>query len=171
MKVDIDKIVALAYSVFYVAAVLLVPAFLWYMGLPMLAVLFTAPIFAWVMARLLVKYGGEGFSWLAGLAMQKWQGSYYAFNDVQVRVYEEDDELWFVVPDVLKAVGIKAVPRSYLAIYPDGAKVLAGTGLTVMNNAALEHMLGKRNDHEAIRFLTWMRRDVVKPWERKRERA
>jgi hypothetical protein len=35
----------------------------------------------------------------------------------------------------------------------------------------VEHLLGKRNDHEAMRFLTWMRRDVVAPWEKRRQRA
>ena len=52
-----------------------------------------------------------------------------------------------------------------------GSRVVPGTRLTALNARALEQMLGKRNEHEAIRFLQWMRREVVKPWERKRERA
>ena len=135
------------------------------------AFLFSTPIIGLALCRPLVEGIHEGFTWLSQRPLAKWQGSYYAFNDVQVRVFEDEDELWFAAKDVLAAVGMRSIPDSFLAIYPEGSRVIPGTRLTALNARALEQMLGKRNEHEAIRFLQWMRREVVKPWERKRERA
>ena len=137
----------------------------------MIGFLFSTPIIGMALRKPLVEAIHEGFTWLSQQSMVKWQGIYYSFNDVQVRIYEDDDDLWFVASDVLKAVGMRGVPDSFLAIYPDGCKVVPGTRLSALNPAALEAMLGKRNEHEAVRFLQWMRREVVKPWEKKRERA
>jgi hypothetical protein len=63
------------------------------------------------------------------------------------------------------------MPDSFRAVYPDRCKVLAGTLLTAIDPDAVHHLLGKRNDHESVRFLQWLDREVVKPWEHKRERA
>lgn len=130
----------------------------------------SVPAIGVALAKPIVLLAHEGMSWLWQKPMEAWQGSYYSFNDMQVRVYEFEDELWFVVPDVVRAVGMKSVPQSFRAIYPKGSRILPGTRLSVMNRASLENLLGKRNEHEAIRFLNWMRREVVKPWERKREK-
>lgn len=137
----------------------------------LLGFVFSTPIMGMALRKPLVECLHEGFTWMSRQPLMKWQGSYYAFNDVQVRVYEDEGELWFVASDVLSAVGMRGLPDSFLAIYPDGSRVVAGTRLTALNAESLEQMLGKRNEHEAIRFLQWMRREVVKPWERKRERG
>ena len=134
--------------------------------------LLAVPVFGIALGKPLVLLADEGFSWLWHQPMQKFQGSYFAFNNVQVRIYEGNDgRLWLVAKDVLHAVGMKGVPDSFLAVYPDGTKVLAGTLLTAMDTDSVHHLLDKRNEHESIRFLQWMEREVLKPWERKRERA
>ncbi len=153
-----------------VIVLLVVPVGLAWMGLGLIGVLFAAPIFGYVASRLLLNVGGGALTWMSRMPMRKWQGVYYAFNDVQVRVYEDDDQLWFVATDVLKSLDMRGIPDSFLAIYPDGCKVVPGTRLSALNPAALEAMLGKRNEREAVRFLLWMRREVVKPWEKKRGR-
>lgn len=165
-----DDIAAKAYFGLGIVALVAIPAVLAWMGLGLIGLLFALPLLAWIASRLIVNEGGVFFSWTSRQALGKWQGTYYSFNDVQVRVYEDDEELWFVVGDVLKSVGLKGVPDSFLAIYPRDCKLLEGTRFTVMNPTGLEHMLGKRNDREAIRFLQWMNRDVMRPWQRKRER-
>jgi hypothetical protein len=166
-----DGIAAKLYFALGVVALLAIPVGLAWAGLWLVGLLFALPMVAWLVSRLLVQRGGEALGWISSLPLRKWQGSYYAFNEVQVRVYEDEDDLWFVAADVLTAVGMRGVPDSFLAVYPDGSRVIPGTRLTGLNAAAVEQMLGKRNEHEAIRFLLWMRREVVKPWERKRERA
>lgn len=166
-----DDIAAKLYFALGVAALLAIPFFLWWIGLGVIGLLAALPMLAWIASRLLVSHGGAAFGWIASLPMARWQGAYYSFNDVQVRVFEDEDELWFVAADVLKALGMRGVPDSFLAIYPDGSRVVPGTRLAALNPAALEKMLGKRNEHEAIRFILWMKREVVMPWERKRERA
>ncbi|HET7730736.1 MAG TPA: hypothetical protein VFK48_11950 [Usitatibacter sp.] len=137
----------------------------------LLGFLFSAPIMGAALRKPLVEGIHEGFTWLSQRPLAKWQGSYHAFNEVQVRVYEDGDQLWFAAKDVLDAVGMRGIPDSFLAIYPEGSRVIPGTRLTGLNAAAVERMLGNRNEHEAIRFLQWMRREVVRPWERKKERA
>ena len=53
-------------------------------------------------------------------------------------------------------------------MHPREVRVVPGTNLKALDPEGLERLLGKRNEHESIRFLNWMRREVVKPWERKR---
>ncbi|MEO7741812.1 MAG: hypothetical protein ABIR98_02620 [Usitatibacter sp.] len=137
----------------------------------LLGFLFSTPIMGMALRKPLVEAVHEGFTWLSQRPMVKWQGVYYAFNDVQIRIYEDDDRLWFVASDVLKSVGMRAIPDSFLAIYPDGCKVVPGTRLSALDVTALEAMLGGRDDRDAVRFLQWMRREVVKPWAKKRERS
>ena len=164
-----DNIAAKAWFIVSILLLLAVPITLAYMGLNLLAVLFVLPLAAWIAARVIIKGTGEAFTWLSRKPLEAWEGAYYAFNDVQVRVYEDEDELWFVVDDVVQATGLGRLPQSYLATHPRSAKEMGGR--KAMNPAALEEMLGKRTDHESVRFLQWMRREVVRPWERKRERA
>jgi prophage antirepressor-like protein len=88
---------------------------------------------------------------------------------VQIRIFEDDGKLWFVVGDVMYAIGMKELPESFRAVRPRDVRVVPGTRLKALDPAGLEHLLGKRNEHESIRFLNWMRREVVRPWEKKRE--
>lgn len=104
-----DGIAAKLYFALGVVALLAIPVGLAWAGLWLVGLLFALPMVAWLVSRLLVQQGGDALGWISSLPLRKWQGSYYAFNDV--------------------------------------------------------------NEHEAIRFLQWMRCEVVKPWERKRERA
>jgi hypothetical protein len=133
--------------------------------------LLAVPVFGIALAKPLVLISHEGMSWLWHQPMRKWQGSYYAFNDRQVRIFEGEDRLWFAAKDVLAAVGMKAIPDSFLAVYPEGCKVLPGSFLTALDADAIRSLLGKRNEHESIRFLQWMEREVLKPWARKKERG
>lgn len=129
------------------------------------------PVIGVALAKPLVLISHEGMSWMWQQPMRKWQGSYYSFNDQQIRIYEGEDRLWFAAKDVLSAVGMKGVPDSFLAVYPEGCKVLPGMFVTALDPEALRNLLGKRHDHESIRFLQWMEREVMKPWQRKKERG
>lgn len=169
MKVEWDKVGGRAYFLFGVLALMAIPAVLAYMGLGIIGLLFSLPILGWIAARLLVHGGASAFSWFASAHAREWEGAYYAFNEVQVRVYEDDGQLWFVVPDVLRSIGIKQVPAAFRAVHPGDVKEIPGHRLKALNPKGVEHLLGKMRDHEAGRFLLWMEREVVKPWQKKRE--
>jgi hypothetical protein len=132
-----------------------------------LALLFCAPFLAWGVARMAVEGTDLGFRWMSNRAVEEWEGIYYAFNEVQIRIYEDEGQLLFVAADVLKATGIPVIPDSLLATV---GREIPGTHLTGLSMPALEKLLLDRNDHEARRFLLWARREVLAPWERRRER-
>ena len=170
---DWEGLIAKAWWPVLIVALAAVPLGLWYIGLGPMAIVAAVPIVAWVGARLLIKGGGEAFTWMSRMPLMKWQGNYYAFNNYQVRVLEDEGELWFVAKDVLAAIELKKHPRveTFLATYPDDARMLTGYRLVALSPAGLDKLLGNSTHHESIRFLQWVHREVLKPWERKRERA
>ena len=155
---------------FIVAAVFIAMALLAWKGLGVVGFLLTLPVLAWFASRAIVHGSGGAVGWINRQATSEWEGYYHAFNDIQIRVYEDDGRLWFVAKDVLKALEMKDVADSFLARFPDNARLLEHEKLTVLDSDGLEKLLGNRQEHEAIRFLLWMRRDVVMPWKKKKEK-
>jgi hypothetical protein len=131
----------------------------------------SVPVIGFAISRPFIELLHESTVWLSHQPMKKWEGNYYAFNDVQVRVYEYQDGLWFAASDVLKSTGIAGVPDSLLARYPEGCRVIPGTRQTCLNVDAVEKFLASHRQPEAQRFVLWARREVVAPWKRKRERS
>ena len=170
MKVEWDKVAGRAWFAVGVLALVAIPAVLAYMGLGIIGLLFALPILAWIGARLLVHGGASAVSWMSLAHARKWDGAYYAFNDVQVRVYEDDGQLWFVLPDVLKSIGLKETPAAFRAAHPGDIRDIPRHALKALNPQGVEHLLAKCHDHEAGRFLHWMQREVLKPWEKRNER-
>ena len=144
-------------------------ALLAWKGMGMIGFLLTLPALAWFASRAIVHGSTGAVGWINREATREWEGQYYAFNDVQVRIYESDGRLWFVAKDVLQALEIKEVADSFLARFPAETRWLEGEKLTAINADGLEKLLGKRQDRESGRFLLWMRRDVLKPWQKKKE--
>ena len=132
----------------------------------LVALVFTSPAFAVAIARPLVELSHEGLGWLAAQPLEKWEGRYYEFNSVHVRIYEDRGKLWFAAQDVIKAAEIAANADSLLAVYPGGCKVLQG--LSCLSMQALEEFLLAHPGPESGRCLHWARREVLAPWEKKR---
>lgn len=128
----------------------------------------SVPLYGTALAKPLLELFEEGITWLAHQPLRQWEGRYYEFNGIQIRVYEDDDKLWFVAKDVLRATNIPAIPDSFLATHSQGCKVLDGTSLTCLDLDTLEKMLARSREHEPGRFILWARREVETPWERKR---
>lgn len=133
--------------------------------------LLATPLAAALIARYVVELMHEGFSWLWHQPMQEWQGSFYAFDDVQVRIYEHEDQLWFAVADVLTAIDQRRLTGSFLATHSSALLRVPGTRVTALALPGLEALLGPSRDPKAGRLLQWARREVVAPWERKQESA
>jgi hypothetical protein len=134
----------------------------------LIALVFSSPLIGVAIARPLVELTHEGFGWLSAQPLQEWEGAYYAFNGVHVRIYEQGDKLLFVARDVLEAIGI---PAALAAVHSRRMVRIPGTRHEAFSVQALEALLAGRTDHEAGRFLLWARRDVVAPWEKKRAAA
>ena len=134
----------------------------------LLAVLFVMPLVVKLVARQMIELAHEGLSWLWHQPLEAWHGSYYAFDDVHVRVYEVDAGLWFVVDDILKATGIRRLPAQFLATHAAELQRVPGTRLRALTLPAVEALLASHRDARAGRFILWARREVVAPWERRR---
>lgn len=128
--------------------------------------LFSIPLFAFAVAKPLIEFSHEGIDWLAAGHSRIWHGAYYKFNDVQIRVYEDDDKLWFTVADVLKACGIRAVPDAFLASYPANCKLLGRHAC--LDIEGVEKLFERHGNTDLGRLMVWAKREVVAPWERKK---
>jgi len=130
-------------------------------GWTLLAFVFSAPLIGVAIASPLVHLVHEGFGWLSEQPMRRWQGRYYSFNSVQVRVLDEGDRLWFCVEDIIKACDVRAI-----------AAVLPGTpeveGLHCLEIDGIERLHETHRNAQLTRLLLWARREVVTPWERKK---
>ena len=133
-------------------------------GWTLLAFVFSTPLIGVAIARPVVELVHEGMSWLWHQPMEKWQGRYYAFNGVHIRVLEDEDRPWFCVEDILKACEVRAIA----SVLPDTRRI---EGLHSMDMETLERFHETHRNKELGRFLLWARREVVAPWERKRTGA
>jgi hypothetical protein len=126
----------------------------------LVALVVSIPAFGVAIAKPLVELSHEGLSWLAAQPLEKWEGRYYEFNSVHIRIYDDRGELWFA------AIAIPANADSLLAVYPVGCKVLEG--LTCLAMPALEKFLSAHPGPESGRCLLWARREVIAPWEKRK---
>jgi hypothetical protein len=129
----------------------------------LVAGVFSTPLIGVAIARPLVEVIHEGLGWLSDQPLREWQGNYYYFGSVQVRVFEEAGSLWFAAKDVIHATGIQANAETIL----DGRE-LEGGKLRCLSMTEVEALLTSHGGHEASRFVLWAQREVIAPWERKR---
>ena len=130
----------------------------------LIAFVFSSPAIGVAAARPLVELFHEGVGWLSAQPLDRWQGHYYEFGGVQVRVFEDDGALWFAARDVVKATGI----RANADMFHEG-RIIAG--LRCLSIAEIEALLASHHGHESGRFVLWAQREVITPWARKRSGA
>ena len=129
-----------------------------------IAFLFTLPVFATVMKRPL-------FTLVANFRRtvqeQVWlpvHGQHYVFRDVTIHVLEDDDHCrWVSLLDVQKVVGITATQRALAHVYPGRVKSMGKPAQTHIRDDALVTHLGKENQPTALRFKTWVERNIAFP--------
>ncbi|MDQ3027720.1 MAG: hypothetical protein M3R58_14615 [Pseudomonadota bacterium] len=136
----------------------------------LIALIAAAPVLGIAIARPLVEFVHEVFGWLSAQPLKRWEGSYYEFNAVQVRVYEDEGQPWFAAADVMKAAGIPRIPDAVLPVRRNECRIIAGTKLVGFTFAGLEKFVAAHPGPEAGRFLLWAQREVVGPWEKRRAR-
>lgn len=134
----------------------------------LIALVVAAPVLGFAIARPLVELVHEGFGWLSAQPLAEWEGNYYEFNAVQVRVYEDEGQLWFAAADVMKAAQMPRLPDAVLPDRVNECRRIPGTGLVGFTLAGLEKFVATHPHPEAGRLLLWARREVVAPWEKRR---
>lgn len=130
---------------------------------------FSVPLFAFAVAKPLIEFSHEGLDWLAHGHSREWHGAYYQFNGVQIRVFEDDDRLWFTVADVLRACKIRGIADTWLASYPANSKLVGSHACLDMEG--VEKFFAANKNVELGRLTVWAQREVVMPWHRKRTGA
>ena len=140
--------------------------FPWYAG-----IVFAAVPIAAILAKPILEAAGGLIDWLRHAPHEPWQGRYYRFNDVHIRIHEVDGDLWFVDRDVCQACGLP-FDASFGARFPASQhERIEGTRQWGFSEAGLEAFLSPSREAEAGKFLLWAKREVLAPHRRKRENA
>jgi hypothetical protein len=164
----IDKHGAFKSGVFALVVGLLI-AWPLYKVLGVIGILLALPVIGFGASRVIVDLVHGGLVWVDDQQLEQWEGKYYEFATVQIRIYEYEGALWFSLADIAESTGLRINADSQLSIYPTGCQVLAGTGNRVcMTAPTVEKFIAKHPSQETGRFLLWMQREVMMPWDRKK---
>jgi len=137
----------------------------------LIALVGSIPVVGFAIANPLIELSHEGIAWMWHSGLREWEGHYYEFAGVHIRVYELDGRLWFAGKDVIKAADVQANPRLLMTTNPRGCREIPGTGLICLTAEAVEEVILAQSAPEGGRFINWMKREVLTPWERKRSGA
>jgi hypothetical protein len=130
-----------------------------------ITLVFSSLVWAVLFAGPIVRGIGRYIWWARKEPYIPWEGRYYEFQNVHVRIYEEDGKLWFVANDVLRVLGRK--PDSTLAItygeidYKPVAGVLPP--VHAFSERAAREFITRTRHPEAGKFLFWFEREVIAP--------
>jgi hypothetical protein len=113
-------------------------------------------------------------TWQAESAWGEWQGSYYEFDGIQIRVLQQGEKVWFVAADVFDVLGIKGFQRNPERVRQiagrDGLVRPPGSRLLAFTEIGLKAWLDRRTDIDAHKFGRWVELQVLEPLRRRRER-
>ncbi|HQR19672.1 MAG TPA: BRO family protein [Burkholderiaceae bacterium] len=109
--------------------------------------------------------------WHAGL--EPWDGRYYEFDGRQVRIFFEDDDVWFAAADVFDALGTATTARDAERVRQivgrDGLRHAPVSGLLCFSEKGLAAWLDRRTERTATQFRRWVETQVVAPYRRRYE--
>jgi hypothetical protein len=149
--------IAIAVAVFLV---------LGYRGGPFVMVM-TSPLLAMAIARPLLtllanfRHGVRERTWLPV------HGHHYVFKGITIHVQEDVDRCrWIPLADVAKVVGRTASERVLCATFPGRCQRMEGGSELYLRDDALVQHLGRERNPVALRFRTWIDREVGFPGRR-----
>ena len=147
------------------------------------AFIMASSIVVWgvLLAKPIIEFGFNYFHWQKKQPYAKWQGNYYEFANIQIRVIEVPDlsqtasarssasALWFCDTDVLKVVGKK--PTSLLrALYSNAEyRELPNENLNAFSESGVKKYLMTSTHHESKRMMMWIEREVIRPHRKRHE--
>jgi len=119
--------------------------------------------------------GFDLLRWLRKRHLKRWNGRWYAFDGVQIRLFELPDHTWLCADDVLRALGEPAdgvVHERYRNLFGAlGYREPPGETLVCFSEAALRRYLSVRRDARSREFSRWLERDVLFAHEKRRREA
>lgn len=99
-------------------------------------------------------------------------GTHYVFKSTTIHVLEDDDNWrWLPLADVELVLGSKLNARVLAITYPERLEMGGQPARMHMRDDALIAHLSKLSDPMALRFRTWLERNVALPARRTRQRA
>lgn len=131
----------------------------------------TVALWGIMLAKPTIELVAAWFNWARREPYAKWQGQYYEFANVQIRILARDDGLWFCAADVLQVLGEK--PAVNLNTIYDGNdyRHFAEEGFAAFSERVVALVLQQSRHPEAARMWLWLQREVIKQHYRKREIA
>ena len=153
-QTNITLRVALSVAVLVAAFVMLGP----------IGVLVSCPIPAFLLARPVLQLFSSSVHETKRLALHSLEGVYYSFRGTPLTVLEDEDQnRWVAVDDARKV--LTTLPRDQVLakLAPAGLQRAEGEPGGFLRVDDLIAMLSKAQAIEAIKFKTWLRRDVYFP--------
>lgn len=135
-------------------------------------VLFLSPLYGAAVARPLINLLGEFRQTLRAGVWLPVHGQHYVFKDTTVHVLEDEDSgRWIKLADVELVLGAALNQRILSVTYPERLQLMGKPARMYMRDDALITYLGKQSDPQALRFRTWLERNVAFPGRRVRASA
>jgi hypothetical protein len=131
----------------------------------------------WVLWMLWPTYRGWAawVRWVRHTRWRTWQGDHYEFDGQQIRVFFDDEQIWFAADDVFDALRLRGrqrdPERGRLVAGRDGLAERPGSGLLVFSEPGLRAWLERRTDSDALKFARWVQLQVIDPYRRRRQRG
>jgi len=135
----------------------------------------TLALWGVLMAKPIVELGANWFNWARREPYEKWQGNYYEFANVQIRIFGRDgatqQKLWFAVPDILKVLGEKPSRKLELIYGPAEYWVFPEENVAAFSEKGVKKCLAASRHPQANAMRLWIEREVIKPHRKKLEIA
>jgi len=128
------------------------------------AFVFALPLFAALIARPLFALVSNYRRKMQELVWLPVHGQHYVFMGMTIHVLEDDDHWrWVSLADVQKVVGVTASERALTLAYPGRLQMIREPVQMHIRDDALVAHLGKENKPTALRFRTWVERNIAFP--------
>jgi hypothetical protein len=129
------------------------------------------PIFGVALARPLIELASALRAATRRAYWRDVEGSHFAFRDRPIGVVSDADKRrWVRLADIRAVAGFTASDGALALSYPDGVSRFGRAAEPHLDAEALLAHLRKERSPEAIRFARWVKREIVFPGRRERER-
>lgn len=105
----------------------------------------------------------------ADAPLKPFQGRYYAFNQLQVRVIEQDNALWVVDEDILPIIGLKVSELARRNAVPSDYFYCKREKLWLYSESYLQTLLQKSQHAESVKLRLWLQGTVYLPYQNKQK--
>lgn len=111
--------------------------------------------------------------WHSQSAWGEWNGAYYEFGGLQIRVLFEGERIWVVADDVFNALNLQGRQRNAGRVRQiagrDGLVRLPRSRLLTFSEVGIRAWLDRRTDTDAHKFSRWLNKQVIEPYRRRLE--